>query len=47
MGTCCFGNRPSEKFVGTWTDNRFVELTINEDGRINYQKQVGFLFLVF
>ncbi len=40
MGTCCFGNRPSEKFVGIWTDNKYVQLTINESGNIIYQKQV-------
>jgi hypothetical protein len=40
MGTCCFGNRPPQKFVGKWTDNQYTELTINEDGTISYQKQV-------
>jgi hypothetical protein len=39
MGTCCFGNRPTEKFVGTWTDNRYIELTIHEDGNVAYHKQ--------
>lgn len=40
MGTCCYANRPSEKFVGTWTDHEHVQLVIDEDGMINYRKQV-------
>lgn len=40
MGTCCCGNKPSERFVGTWTDYQQVELTIGKNGSINYQKKV-------
>ncbi len=47
MGTCCFGNRPSEKFIGVWTDNKYVQLTINQSGNIVYQKQVSFSWFVF
>ena len=41
MGICCVGNRPSEKFVGSWTDDKHVQLNIDENGRIQYRKQVG------
>jgi len=47
MGTCCFGNQPSEKFVGTWTDNEHVKLTIAENGNIQYLKEVCFYLASF
>lgn len=40
MGTCCCGTKPPDKFIGTWTDNQYVELTIHQDGNIQYVKQV-------
>ncbi|CAF1475033.1 unnamed protein product [Adineta steineri] len=39
MGTCCYGNIPPEKFVGTWTDGQYVKLQIRENGHIEYVKQ--------
>jgi uncharacterized protein YwgA len=47
MGTCCFGNKPSEKFIRAWTDNKYIKLNINEDGNITYQKQVYFYSCAF
>ena len=43
MGTCCCGNKPSGKFVGTWVGNGDIQLTIDENGKIAYNKQVGSL----
>ena len=40
MGTCCCGNKPSERFIGTWTDHQYIQLTIEPNGYIDYQKQV-------
>ena len=44
MGTCCCGNKPPGKFVGTWVDNGEVQLTIDQNGKIVYNKQVLFSF---
>jgi hypothetical protein len=41
MGVCFrFGNGPSEKLIGRWTDKQYVELRILENGKISYQKNV-------
>lgn len=42
MGTVCCGTRPSEKFVGTWTNNKNIEMTIDANGSINYKRKVKF-----
>jgi len=47
MGTCCCGNTPPEKFVGKWTDDQHVDLTIYSNGNIVYQKHVWIYSLVF
>lgn len=41
MGICCLGNRPAEKFIGSWTDDKHVSLDIDENGRIQYRKEVS------
>ncbi|CAF1053065.1 unnamed protein product [Adineta ricciae] len=38
MGTCCCGTTPHEGFVGQWTDEKNVQLIINEAGNIQYNK---------
>jgi hypothetical protein len=40
MGTCCCGTKPPEKFVGKWTDDQYVDLTIYTNGKIAYQRHV-------